>query len=433
MQYTQHNTKENFVMKNITGIILAAGEGTRMKSAVPKVLHKVGGKPMLTYMLGLFEKLGINKYIVVVGHKAEKVKEILQGKKAVKTVKQQRLLGSADAVWQAKHCFSNFKGNVIIVYGDTPLLSYHSLNKIIYCHQQNRAACTILTAFLKNPTGFGRVVRDGNNRIVKIIEEQDADRYEKTISEINVGVYCFRVKELFSALERIKPNNVKKEYYLTDTIEELVKKKAKVESVCTDDEKEAWGVNSRQDIVRANSIINKRNIEKLISAGVTIVDPVNTYIYGDIEIGCDTIIYPYTIIEGKVQVGRSCLIGPFARLRPGSVLQDNVQIGNFVEIVRSKIGSDSKIKHHSYIGDAVVGKRVNIGAGTITANYDNKTKNPTFIDDEAFIGVGTILIAPVKIGKRAITGAGSVVTKNKDVPAGATVAGIPAHILKKKK
>jgi bifunctional UDP-N-acetylglucosamine pyrophosphorylase/glucosamine-1-phosphate N-acetyltransferase len=192
-------------------------------------------------------------------------------------------------------------------------------------------------------------------------------------------------------------------------------------------------VNSRSDLSRANIIINKRNIEKLLSQGVTIIDPATTYLFGNIEVGRDTIIYPHSIIEGKVKIGRACQIGPFARLRSGTVLQDRAQIGNFVEIVRSRIGSGSKIKHHSYIGDAVIGKGVNVGAGTITANYDGKNKNLTFIDDGAFIGVGTILIAPVKIGKKAVTGAGSVVTKNKDVPAGAIVAGVPARILRKKK
>ncbi|MBL7092067.1 MAG: NTP transferase domain-containing protein [Candidatus Omnitrophica bacterium] len=421
-------------MKDIVGIILAAGEGTRMKSAHPKVLHKVGGKPMLEYMLELLRRLEINRCIVVVGHKAEKVKEILKKSSAgkVKTVRQPKLLGSADAVWQAKDSFSNFKGSVLVVYGDTPLISEQSLKKLVRFHKMNQVSCTILTAILKNPTGFGRVLRGEDNRIVRIVEEQDADTYEKAIGEINVGAYCFRAKELFSVLEQIKPDNVKKEYYLTDAIGALSKKRAKIGSVYVGAQEEAFGINSRHDLSRASTVINKRNIERLASGGVTVMDPATTFIYGDIEAGRDTIIYPHTVIEGRVKIGKGCQIGPFARLRSGTVLEDDVQLGNFVEIVRSRVGSGSKIKHHSYIGDTTIGKAVNVGCGTITANYDGKNKNPIFIGDGAFIGVGTILIAPVKIGKKAITGAGSVVTKNKNVPAGATVAGVPARILKKR-
>ncbi len=405
-----------------------------MDSSLPKVLHKICGKAMLKYMLDLLRQLEIKRSIVVVGHKQELVKEILKRHNIkIKIIRQPKLLGSADAVWQTKNSFSNFKGDLLVVYGDTPLITYQSLKKLIQLHRGNQAACTILTAVTKNPTGFGRIVRTEDNRIVKIVEEQDADTYEQAIGEVNVGVYCFRVSELFSALEEIKPDNVKKEYYLTDTIEVLTTRRAKVESVCTEDEQEALGVNSRYDLSRANAVINKRNLDKLIGQGVTIVDPATTFIYGEIEIGSDTIIYPHTVIEGKVKIGRSCHIGPFAHLRCGTILEDAVQIGNFVEIVRSKIFSGAKIKHHSYIGDATIGKDANIGAGTITANYDGKNKNPTFIGDGAFIGVGTILIAPVKVGKKAVTGAGSVLTKNKDVPQGVTVVGIPAKILKKKR
>ena len=404
-----------------------------MKSSVPKVLHKICGKPMLKYMLDILGQLGVARCVVVVGHKEETVKRILKRTGNIKTVRQLKLLGSGDAVRQTKKAFSNFTGNVLIVYGDTPLIRHQSLKKLVQSHQKNGAACTILTAILKNPTGFGRIMRGEDNRIIKIVEEQDADTYEKAIGEINVGAYCFKAKDLFSTLEEIKPDNIKKEYYLTDAIELLTKKKAKVESVFAQDEEEAQGVNSRRDLMQAHAIINKRNVEKLVSSEVTVVDPLTTYIYGEIEVGRDTIIYPHTVIEGKVKIGKECRIGPFAHLRSGTILEDKVGIGNFVEIVRSRIGCGSKIKHHSYIGDAFVGKGVNIGAGTITANYDGKNKNPTFIGDGAFIGVGSILIAPVKIGKGALTGAGSVVTKNKDVPNGATVAGVPAKILKKKK
>ena len=238
-------------MKDMVGIVLAAGEGTRMKSNTPKVLHKICGKPMLKYMLDLLESLQINKNIVIVGHQADKVKTIFTNK-TVKTVTQPRLLGSGDAVWQTRKSLSNFKGDVLIVYGDTPLVTYKSLNNLIQAHRENQAACTILTAQTKNPTGFGRIIRSEDNHIVRIIEEQDADPIEKAIGEINVGVYCFKAPELFPALEEIKPNNAKKEYYLTDAIKILTSKKAKVESVSTEDEHEAVGVNSRLELSRAN-------------------------------------------------------------------------------------------------------------------------------------------------------------------------------------
>ena len=411
---------------------MAAGEGTRMKSALPKVLQKVSGKPMLEYMLGLLQQLEVKRCVVVLGHQAQMVKEFLKGGTKVKTVRQKKLLGSADALWQAKSSFVNFKGHLLVVYGDTPLVSYPSLKKLLQWHRSSGATCSILTAISKNPTGFGRIVRGEDNRVDRIVEEQDADTYEKAIGEINVNAYCFKARELFSALKEVKPNNTKQEYYLTDIIEILIKRKAKVETILAQDENEAFGVNSRRDLIRANAIINRRNIEELISSGVTVIDPATTYIYTDVKIGRDSVIHPHTIIEGGVKIGRECQIGPFARLRSGCVLEDEVEIGNFVEVVRSKVGLGSKIKHHSYIGDATVGKAVNIGAGTITANYDGQKKNRTIIGDGAFIGVGTILIAPLKIGKRAVTGAGSVVTKDKNVPAGATVVGVPAKILKKR-
>lgn len=401
-----------------------------MKSDVPKVLHNVCGKPMLEYILQLLRQLGIGKSVVVLGPEAEKVKKLL-GRKD-KTVRQTRRLGSADAVWQTRNLFSNFKGDLLVLYGDTPLLNYQSLKELIQLHNTNQSSCSLLTAILKNPTGYGRIIRDEESQIIKIVEEQDTDTYEKAIAEINVGAYCFRAKELFAALEQIKPENAKKEYYLTDVIKVLSKAKAKVEGLCTRDEEEAFGVNSRHDLARANAIINRRNIDKLLSAGVTIVDPATTYIHGEVEAGSDTIIYPHCVIEGGVKIGKNCRIGPFTRLRPATILEDNVQVGNFTEIVRSRVGRGSKIKHHSYIGDAVVGKGVNIGAGTITANYDGKKKSSTVIEDGAFVGVGSILIAPVRIGKNALIGAGSVVTKNKNVPEGVTVAGVPARILKKK-
>jgi len=419
-------------MKNIATIILAAGEGTRMKSSLPKVLHNICGKPMLEYLIDNVNSIGINKVIVIVGHKAKLVKKQIGG---IKCIVQNELLGTGDAVSKARSALlkDNKIDNVLILYGDTPLLSQEIIKKLVEKHVSSNAGATLLTAQLKNPTGYGRVIRSSGGKIVKIVEELDASIYEKIIEEINVGVYCFSKRALFYGLEKIKPDNKKEEYYLTDTIEVLTKANILVESVTTNNAEEFLGVNTRAELGKAELVMRKRILYRIMDGGVTIIDPANTYIEHGVEIKKDTVIYPYTFIENNVKIGSDCNIGPFARLRPGTVIEDRVGIGNFVEIVRSSIGQETKIRHQCYIGDTVIGKNVNIGAGTIVANYDGKEKYKTIIEDNAFIGTGTILIAPVKIGKGAVTGAGSVVTRNKNVPAGKTVVGIPARLLDKGK
>ncbi|PIP67916.1 MAG: bifunctional UDP-N-acetylglucosamine diphosphorylase/glucosamine-1-phosphate N-acetyltransferase GlmU [Candidatus Omnitrophica bacterium CG22_combo_CG10-13_8_21_14_all_43_16] len=417
-------------MKNIATIILAAGEGTRMKSSLPKVLHNICGKPMLEYLIDNVNSIGMNKVFVIVGHKAGLVKKQISG---IKCITQSELLGTGDAVTRARSALlkDNKISNILILYGDTPLLSQETIKKLIEKHVSASAGATLLTAQLKNPTGYGRVIRSPGNKIVKIVEELDASIYEKVVEEINVGVYCFNKRALFYGLEKIKPNNKKEEYYLTDTIEVLTKANISVESVSTNDPEEFLGVNTRAELGKAESVMKKRILNKIMDAGVTVIDPNNTYIEQGAGIGKDTVIYPYTFIENDVKIGSNCSIGPFARLRPGTIVGDNVGIGNFVEIVRSSIGRETKIRHQCYIGDTIIGKNVNIGAGTIVANYDGKEKHKTIIEDNAFIGTGTILIAPVKVGRGAITGAGSVVTRNKNVPAGKTVVGIPARVVDK--
>ena len=417
-------------MKNIATVILAAGEGTRMKSSLPKVLHNICGKPMLEYLIDNVNSIGINKVLVIVGHKAELVKKQIGG---IKCIIQNELLGTGDAVSKARSALLKDSkiDNVLILYGDTPLLSQEVIKKLVEKHVSSNAGATLLTAQLKNPTGYGRVIRSSGGKIVKIVEELDASIYEKVIEEINVGVYCFSKRALFYGLEKVKPNNKKEEYYLTDTIEVLTKANILVESVITNDAEEFLGVNTRAELGKAELVMRKRIIDRIMDGGVTVIDPDNTYIEHGVEIKGDTVIYPYTFIENNVKIGSNCSIGPFARLRPGTIIEDRVGIGNFVEIVRSSVGQETKIRHQCYIGDTIIGKNVNIGAGTIVANYDGKEKHKTIIEDNAFIGTGTILIAPVKIGKGAVTGAGSVVTRNKNVPAGKTVVGIPAKLLNK--
>jgi len=417
-------------MKNIAAIILAAGEGTRMKSSLPKVLHNICGKPMLQYLIDNVNDIGINKVFVIVGHKSGIVQQKISG---INCITQDKLLGTGDAVSRARAAILKDSkiDDILILYGDTPLLSQGVIEQLIERHVSSNAGATLLTAQLKNPTGYGRVVRSSGNKVIKIIEELDASIYERVIEEINVGVYCFNKKALFSSLEKLAPKNKKEEYYLTDTIEILTKSNILVESVSTADNEEFLGVNTRVELAKAEAVMRKRIISGIMDSGVTVIDPDNTYIEHGAEIGRDTIIYPYTFIENNVKIGPDCAIGPSARVRSGTVVAGNVGIGNFAELVRASVGEGTKIRHQCYLGDVTIGKDVNIGAGTIVANYDGKAKHRTVIEDKAFIGTGTILIAPVKVGRGAVTGAGSVVTKNHDVPAGKTVAGIPARILKK--
>jgi len=417
--------KRGNMAKPIKAIILAAGMGTRMKSHIPKVLHPIFNKPMIERVLDQVRGIGIEEITCVIGHKSDIVKDAVKG---VKIIKQEKPLGSADALKQARASFKNYTGDLLVMYGDIPLVKRETLKGLVDKHRRNKDFCTLLCARAANPIGYGRVVTNDSGRVIKIVEEIEATIFEQAIEEINVGAYCFNGSNLFSLLDKVKSNNKKSEFFLTDIISMAHKKNLKVMPFLTEDESEALGVNSKKDLAAAEKIIRMRTLDRLMNEGVTIVDPETAYIDEDAIIGKDTIIYPNTIIEGDVEIGKNCKIGPFARIRPGSKMKDSVEIGNFVEIVRSTIDRQSLVKHHTYLGDAVIGKNVNIGAGTITANYDGKGKYVTKIDDNAFIGSGTILIAPVRVGKNATTGAGSVVTKNHDVPPDSTVVGIPARM-----
>ena len=417
-------------MKNTACVILTAGRGTRMKTSLPKVLHKIAGKTMIEYVLELIRPFGFKPTVVVTGYKGSKVAEFAKG---AKVVNQKRLLGSGNAVLSTRYVLRKFKGDVVILYGDTPLIRQDTIKRLIKKHKSANASCTLLTARLKDPAGYGRVLRDDEDNILRIVEDREASLFDRVINEVNVGAYCFNSKYLFEALKKVKAENKKKEYYLTDTISILRKRNLKIESLCTDKEVEALGVNSREELAMAERAMHTTALKKFLAAGVTIIDPLNTYINIDCDIGRDTVIKPFTVIEENVKIGSHCVIGPFATLRPGTTLANRVRIGNFVELTRSRVGEGTKIKHHSYIGDAIIGKNVNIGAGTITANYDGKKKNRTVIKDKADIGSGTIFVAPVVVGKSAITGAGSVLTKKTTVSDRAVFIGIPARLLRKKK
>ncbi|MBU4561164.1 bifunctional UDP-N-acetylglucosamine diphosphorylase/glucosamine-1-phosphate N-acetyltransferase GlmU [bacterium] len=432
-------------MKDMVAIILAAGEGTRMKSGLPKVLHQVCGKPMIEYVIDRLEELNIDKKIVIIGYKGNLVKETL-GKK-VDYIWQKEQLGTGHALAQCREILAKFKGDLLVLSGDTPLLTTQTLKRLIEVQREKNALATILTAILKPPTGYGRVVRHGDGTIRKIVEEEDATIIELANEEVNAGTYCFKKEAIFQALEKIRPENVQEEYYLTDAIEVLTRKGHRVEACTTDEADEIIGINSRKDLSLATKIMREHILDRLMLNGVTIIDPLTTTIDREVEIGRDTIIYPFTIVEGKTKIGQDCIIGPavqikdskiahkveiknssvqnsiiesearigpYAHLRPESRIGKKAKIGNFVEIKKSTIGKESKVSHMSYIGDATLGENINIGAGTITCNYDGFKKYPTYIEDKVFVGSNTNFIAPVKIGKGAVIGAGSTITE--DVP-----------------
>jgi len=401
-----------------------------MKSDIPKVLHPICARPMLGYVLDLVYGLKIKNVIAVLGHRHQDVRKQL--KPGIKVVIQKRLAGTADAVKMAMPLLKNFKGTVLVLYADNPLLKKETIRKLLYYHIKNNLDATLLTAKVDKPAGYGRILRDKYASIYGIVEDKDADDFQKDIQEINTGIICFNKDKLAYALRAVRPNNLKKEYYLTDTIGILYKKGCLIDSVTIPDINEALGINSRSELAKANSIMQKRVNEELMQSGITIVDPDSTFIGYGVKIGTDTTIYPFTVIESDVKIGKRCFIGPFVHLREGTRLGDNITAGNFLEIVRSSISSGTFLKHLGYIGDSRIGRNVNIGAGTVVANFDGKKKNTTVINDNAFIGCDTVLVAPVKIGKSARTGAGAVVTKNKNVPDGVTVVGVPARIIKKR-
>lgn len=417
-------------MSNVRSIILAAGRGTRMKSDVPKVLHQVCGRPMIEYVLDITRSLRSLKTYCVIGHGAEKVQETVGSD--VEFVLQTQLLGTADAVRRVEPHLKGFTGTVLVLCGDTPLLSKAIVKSLLLRHQRSKAAVTVLTAIIDQPYGYGRIIRDQHKSFLAIREQKDANEQEDRINEINVGVYCFESKKLFAALKKVQLNPKKKEFYLTDVIELLLGQGDKVDTLTTKDPYVAFGVNNRQDLAQAESIVRRKILDQHMINGVTIIDPSNTYIDADVRIGTDTVVYPGTVINGNVRIGSHCKIGPFAHIRPGSRLADKVEVGNFAEVSRTSLGPNVMMKHFSFLGDAQVAAKVNIGAGTVTANYDGKNKNKTLIQEGAFIGSDSILVAPVTIGSKAVVGAGAVVTKNTKVPSGAIARGVPARIYKHK-
>ena len=439
-------------MSDLAAVVLAAGKGTRMKSKLPKVLHSVLGKPMLEYVLDAADVAGCKRKIVVLGFGADEVTPLIDGRAEVAVQKEQ--LGTGHAVMMTEELLKDFSGTIMITCGDTPLLDGRDLKALYEHHIETSSLATVFTAVLPDATGYGRIVRGENDNVIKIVEQKDATIKELEIKEINTGIYCIESAVLFDLLRKIDCNNAQGEYYLTDVIAKLVETGGKVSAVAVSDPDTILGINSREQLAEAVKLSRMKTNKHLMDSGVTIIDPDNTYIEANVKIGADTIIYPNTYILGNSAIGQECAIGPntrfnnvivgdnchifcsyandatvgsgvdvgpYAHLRPGTRLADNVKIGNFVEVKNSWLGVGTKVSHLSYVGDADIGSQVNMGCGTITVNYDGKKKYRTIIEDNVFVGCNSNLVAPVTLHESSYIGAGSTITV--DVPANALAVG----------
>lgn len=453
-------------MTDLLSIILAAGKGSRMKSDKIKVLHPVAGKAIIKHVINTLD--GLNTKIVnVIGHQKEEVQAELEDLDQwdLNYVIQSEQLGTGHAVQQAENYIEKHSGPVLILYGDTPLLRKETIAEFVKEHQQSNADLTVMTAILDDPSGYGRIIKDEQDNLTAIMEEKDSSSEIKSIKEINSGVNCIDCKLLKDFLANMNNNNAQGEYYLTDIIEFAVQKGKQVNTYTVQDSDEIIGINTRKQQVEAEKILRSRIIDKHLDNGVTIIDPDTTFIDTEVKIEQDVTIYPFNYLEGKTKIAKNTVInqncklknaeisngvqifsntvikeskvgagttvGPFAYLRPGSNVEDNCKIGDFVELKKTTVKSGAKVPHLCYAGDAEIGERTNVGAGTIFANYDGENKFQTQIGKDAFIGSDSILIAPLKIGDKAKTAAGAVVTK--DIDAGETVMGVPARVYKSDK
>jgi len=435
-------------------VILAAGKGTRMKSELPKVLHPVGGEPMIVRILRTAGRFQPVTSTVVVGHMADMVRASLKAFPNAGTVVQEPQLGTGHALLQAAPPLRGQSGTVVLLYGDVPMLSAETISRLVAHHHATKAAATVITAHLPNPTGLGRIVRE-HGKLARIVEERDATPGQKTITEFNSGIYAFELDGLFDALGRISTANAQGEYYLPDLVGIFRGDGKTVETLVLDDPDELRGVNSRAELALMNAQVRDQRNAAVMAAGVTLVDPTSAWIGPDVEIGPDTTIHPNVYLEGATRIGARCEIhagvrvinstigdgtvvqnycvvrdstidqnvamGPFSHIRPDSKVAAGAHIGNFVELKKTSLGPGAKANHLAYLGDATVGAKVNIGAGVITCNYDGVHKHQTVIDDGAFIGTDSQLVAPVRVGREAYVAAGSTITE--DVPAGALAIG----------
>lgn len=422
-------------------LILAAGQGTRIKSDIPKVLHKVCGKEMVNHVIDNMRKASIEDVNVIIGKGAELVKKETESRKVSYSLQEEQL-GTGHAVKCAAEFLKGKKGTVLIFAGDAPLTKETTIKELIKYHEENNNSATLLSALVEDPTGYGRIIRDENGQVLKIVEHKDCNEEELKVNEMNAAMYCFDIEDLVNALEKISNDNVQGEYYLTDAIGIVKEEGKKVGAVVTDYE-DTIGVNSRAQLAEAEEILRNRINRIHLDNGVTLIDPRSTYIGADVVIGKDTILYPNTILEGNTKIGQRCTIlqntrikdsiiengatiessvileskvgentnvGPFAYIRPESSIGNNVKIGDFVEIKKANIGNETKVAHLTYIGDAEVGSGCNFGCGTVVVNYDGKKKHKTIIGDNSFIGCNTNLVSPVKVGDNTYIAAGSTIT-----------------------
>ena len=437
-----------------------------MKSNKAKVLHELSGKPLIAHVCRTAQSLEPRNILVIVGHQSDEVEAAVRkalGDYQAVFAKQNRQLGTADAVMAARESLAEASSTVVILSGDVPLIKAETLQSLLSHHRESGAAGTILSVRMENPAGYGRIVRDDQDRFVKIVEQKDATTEERQIREINSGIYCFETEKLFPALQRVQPKNQQGEYYLTDVAEILHTGGETVGAQLHDDAREVSGVNTRAELAEFENLLRRNMVRTLmLEGGVTFIDPSHTYIGTEVKVGRDSVIHPDVNLEGTTVLGENCevrsgtritnsrignnvtikdhcvivdsdieancSVGPFAHLRMNTRLEESATIGNFVEVKKSRVGRGSKSMHLTYLGDATIGEKTNIGAGTITCNYDGKNKHETIIGDNVKIGSDTMLVAPVRVGSRSVTGAGSVVTK--DVPPDSLVAGVPAVVKK---
>lgn len=438
-------------MRSVAVIVLAAGLGTRMKSSVVKVLHPIVGRPMLLHTLGNIAGLKAEKTVVVLGHQADRVKAVLPVD--VLTALQKEQLGTAHAASTGLKKLGGFTGTVVVVSGDTPLLGTDTFKRLVASHRKAGADATVLTAVLPDPTGYGRIIRAASGvasvaDIERIVEHKDASPSERAVTEINAGTYCFEASALKAALKQVRSDNKQGEYYLTDVIAIIKRRGGKVGAVQAECPQDALGINSRVELAQAEKVLRRAVNRRLMESGVTMPDPESTYIGAGVSVGKDTVVYPGNFITGNSVIGQGCLlypgnfisdstvkdgavikgwsvlsescvdegaqVGPFAHVRPGSRVCRDARVGNFVELKKTLVGEGSKASHLSYLGDAIIGRDVNVGAGTITCNYDGYEKYLTVIEDGVFVGSDTQFVAPVRVGKGAVIAAGSTITS--DVP-----------------
>jgi bifunctional UDP-N-acetylglucosamine pyrophosphorylase / glucosamine-1-phosphate N-acetyltransferase len=461
-------SNNNTSSRALNVLIMAAGLGTRMKSNRAKVLHEIGGLPLITYVVRAAQALEPRAIITIVGHQAEEVERAVLAEvgELAGFVVQEKQRGTGDAVESARSVLENSDSLVLVLSGDVPMIRVETLRNLIKNHNNAGAACSILSVRLENPTGYGRIIRDNNGEFRKIVEQRDATEEERQVREINSGIYCFEAKDLYAALRKVEPKNDQGEYYLTDVAEIILASGGTVSVYLINDPREVAGVNTRAELAEFENLVRRSAIRRLmIESGVTFIDPSHAYVSAEAQIGRDTVIHPNVMIEGKSVIGEGCVIragaritnsrlgdnvtvkdhsvitdsqvesncsvGPFAHLRMNALLEEKATVGNFVEVKKSRLKRGTKAMHLSYLGDATIGERTNIGAGTVTCNYDGVNKHETIIEDDVKIGSDTMLVAPVRVGARSMTGAGSVVTK--DVPPDSLVAGVPAEVKKKLK